>query len=183
MKRRWEFKARVTSQRLWLTRFSAKLLSVAQQKETTDSRTVQQRDLLGDVKALDEFSELSQKLDEAYNKNDAAAVAALFTEDGLLVASDGMFSGWQDIEKRYEDTFQRWPITDFNSRRERRHLSAIDNAVWSAGQWASTFRSETGPIFAWGYWSTIYVREGDAWKMRVLSLIEHQRLATPAETK
>jgi ketosteroid isomerase-like protein len=134
----------------------------AQQKDTADSRIVQQRDLLGDVKAPEQFGELSQKLDEAYNKNDAAAVAALFTEDSLLVASDGMFSGRQDIEKRYEDTFQRWPITDFNSRRERRHLNAIDNAVWSAGQWASTFRSETGPIFAWGYWSTIYVREGDA---------------------
>jgi hypothetical protein len=26
-----------------------------------------------------------------------------------------MFSGRQAIEKRYEDTFQRWPITDFNA--------------------------------------------------------------------
>jgi uncharacterized protein (TIGR02246 family) len=42
---------------------------------------------------------LSQKLDEAYNKNDAAAVAALFTQDALLVTPDGMFSGRQDIEK------------------------------------------------------------------------------------
>jgi uncharacterized protein (TIGR02246 family) len=49
----------------------------------------------------------SQKLDEAYNKNDAAAVAALFTEDAVLVAPDGRFSGRQDIEKRYADIFQR----------------------------------------------------------------------------
>jgi uncharacterized protein (TIGR02246 family) len=131
--------------------------SIAQQKDTTDPTIVQQRDLLGVVKALDEFGELSQKLDEAYNKNDAAAVAALFTQDALLVTPDGMFSGRQDIEKRYEDTFQRWPITDFNGRRERRHLNAIDNAVWSAGQWASTFQSQTGPVSAWGYWSAIYV--------------------------
>jgi uncharacterized protein (TIGR02246 family) len=145
----------------------------AQQKDTADPQTVQQRDLLGDAKALGEFGELSLKLDEAYNKNDAAAVAALFTEDGVLLAPDGMFSGGQDIEKRYADTFQRSPVNDFNSRRERRHLNAIDNAVFSAGQWASTLQSETGPVFAWGYWSAIYVREGDAWKIRMLSLIEH----------
>jgi len=151
--------------------------TIAQQKDTADPRIVQQRDLLGVVKALDEFGELSQKLDEAYNKNDAAAVAALFTQDALLVTPDGMFSGRQDIEKRYEDTFQQWPITDFNGRRERRHLNAIDNAVWSAGQWASTFQSQTGPVSTWGCWSAIYVREGDAWKIRMLTLTEHPRPA------
>jgi uncharacterized protein (TIGR02246 family) len=157
--------------------------SIAQQKDTADPWIVQQRDLLGDVKALDEFGALSHKLDEAYNKNDAAAAAALFTQDALLVTPDGMFSGRQDIEKRYEDMFQRWPITDFNGRRERRHLNAIDNAVWSAGQWASTSQSQTGPVFAWGCWTAIYVREGDAWKFRMLTLSEHPRPAASAETK
>jgi hypothetical protein len=56
-------------------------------------RIVQQHDLFGVPEALSEFGELHQKLDEAYNKNHDAAVAALFT--------DGMFSGRQDIEKRY----------------------------------------------------------------------------------
>jgi uncharacterized protein (TIGR02246 family) len=156
---------------------------VGQQKDTADRRLVQQRDLLGSRSSLAEFGELSQKLDEAYNKNDAAAVAALFTQDALLVTPDGMFNGRQDIEKRYEDMFQRWPITDFNGRRERRHLNAIDNAVWSAGQWASTSQSQTGPVFAWGCWTAIYVREGDAWKFRMLTLSEHPRPAASAETK
>jgi uncharacterized protein (TIGR02246 family) len=155
---------------------------VGQQKDTADRRLVQQRDLLGSPSSLAEFGELSQKLDEAYNKNDAAAVAALFTQDALLVTPDGMFNGRQDIEKRYEDMFQRWPITDFNGRRERRHLNAIDNAVWSAGQWASTFQSQTGPIFAWDCWSAIYVREGDAWRIRMLTLSEHPRPAFLSET-
>jgi hypothetical protein len=56
-------------------------------------RIVQQHDLFGVPEALSEFGELHQKLDEAYNKNHDAAMAALFT--------DGMFSGRQDIEKRY----------------------------------------------------------------------------------
>ena len=137
----------------------------AQQKDAADPPIVQQRDLLGNVKAIDEFGDLHRKLDEAYDKNDAAAVAALFTEDGLFVAPDGMFSGRQD---------------DFNCSRQRRHLDAIDNAVWSAGQWASTSQSQTGPVFAWGCWTAIYVREGDAWKFRMLTLSEHPPPAVAA---
>ena len=44
---------------------------------------------------------------EAFNNNDAAALAALFTEDGVFVAPEGMISGRKDIKKRYADTFQK----------------------------------------------------------------------------
>ena len=67
-------------------------------------------------------------------------MAALFTEDGVLVASDGMFSGRQAIEKRYEGTFQRWPLTLFNDLRDC-HLKTIDNAVWSFGEWGVLFKA------------------------------------------
>jgi hypothetical protein len=110
-------------------------------------------------------------------------VATLFTEDGLFVAPEGMFSGRQNIETWHAETFQRSPIIDFNCSRERRHLDSIDNAVWSAGQWASTSQTQTGPIFAWGCWTAIYVRDGDAWKFRMLTLSEHPRPAPPVETK
>jgi uncharacterized protein (TIGR02246 family) len=135
-------------------------------QNTADSKIVQQRDLLGVAKAIDDFGPLS--LDEAFKNNDASAIAALFTDDGVLVASDGMFSGRQAIEKRYADMFQRWPITTFSGQRYQ--LNAIDNAVWSVGEWWSTIRSETGPIFEGGYWSAIYVREGDDWKIRLLTV-------------
>jgi len=162
---------------------SLALPTFAQQKDTADARIVQQRDLLGVPNALDEFGEINRGLDEAYNRNDAAAAAALFTEDALLVAPDGMFSGRQNIEKSYADTFQRSPIISFNCSWDRRHLNAIDNAVWSAGQWTGTFQSQTGPVFALGYWSMIYVREGDAWKIRMLTLNECPPPVPRAETK
>ena|ERR1700722_17437253 len=142
--------------------------AVAQQKNTADSPTVQQRDLLGVPKALDDFGEVSLKLEEAFNRNDASAIAALFTEDGILVASDGMVSGRQAIEKRYADIFQRWPITTFSGQRYQ--LNAIDNAVWSAGEWWSTVQSETGPKFEGGYWSAIFIHEGGDWKIRLLTV-------------
>jgi hypothetical protein len=34
-----------------------------------------------------------------------------------------------------------------------------------------SLQSQTGPVFAWGYWSAIYVRQVDAWKIRMLNLI------------
>jgi ketosteroid isomerase-like protein len=130
----------------------------------------------GDVKALGEFNTLGMKEDAAFNKSDAGALAALFTEDAVLVAPDGIFYGRQAIEKRYADTFHRWPITTFSSQRYQ--LNAIDNAVWTVGGWWSTLQSETVPKFEGGYWSAIYVREGDVWKIRML--IEPDRASSPA---
>jgi uncharacterized protein (TIGR02246 family) len=149
----------------------------AEQKDTGDIGIVQQRDLLGVAGALEVFGDLSGKLDDAYNKRDAAAAAALFTEDAVFVTPDGMVFGRQAIEKRYAETFQRWLITDFLSRRERLRLNAIDNAVWSVGEWSGTLQSQAGPVLAWGYWSSIYVREGDAWKIRMLNLFDHRPLS------
>jgi ketosteroid isomerase-like protein len=153
------------------------LTTFAQEKDKVDLPISQQRDLLGSPNALEVFGDLSGKLDDAYNNKDAEAAAALFTEDAVLVTPDGMVFGRQAIEKRYADTFQRWPITGFLSRRERLQLNVIDNAVWSVGEWTGTLQGQTGPVLAWGYWSTIYVREGDAWKMRMLSLFDHRPLS------
>jgi ketosteroid isomerase-like protein len=153
----------------------------AQQTNTPDPRIVQQRDLIGVPEALAEFSVLWMKEDEAYNSNDASALAALFTEDAVLVVPDGMFFGRLAIEKRYSEAFQQWPITTFSS--QRYGLNAIDNAAWSVGERFSTLESKTGPVFAGGYESVIYVREGAAWKIRMLTLTERPRLAPPAETK
>src|SRR5258708_6584317 len=50
-----------------------------------------QGDLAGDVKALGEFTALRMKEDEAFNKYDAAALAALFTEDAVYVASHQLY--------------------------------------------------------------------------------------------
>ena len=47
--------------------------------------------LAGDVKALDEFAALGMKYDKAYKMSDAIALAALFTEDAILVTPEGCF--------------------------------------------------------------------------------------------
>jgi len=157
------------------------LPAYAQQNATVDPAIAQQRDLLGDVRALDEFSVLATKVDEAFNKNDGDALAALFTEDGVLVTPEGIFFGRRAIEKRYLELFQRWPVTFSTSQRDQ--LNAIDNAAWSTGEWWSTLQSESGPEFQRGYWSAIYVREGDGWKIRMLTISEHPRPVRAAEAR
>jgi ketosteroid isomerase-like protein len=140
----------------------------AQQTNTTDPQIPQQRDLRGDPNALAQFNALGLRMDEAFSKNDAVALAALFAEDAVLVAPDGMFFGRQAIQKRYADTFRRWPVT--TSSGEGSCLNAIDNAAWATGKWWTTRQGQTAPKFENGFWSAIYVRDGDAWKIRLFTV-------------
>jgi ketosteroid isomerase-like protein len=155
------------------------LPAFAQQNTAAGPRMSQQRDLLGNATALDEFGELAVKETEAFANNDAQAVAALFADEALLLAPDGAFRGRQAIEQRYANTFRRTPFTIFTDPRERQ-LQGIDNAAWSAGEWWSTLQSQTGPVFVRGYWSAIYTRDGDRWKILVLTLGEYPPLTEPA---
>jgi uncharacterized protein (TIGR02246 family) len=143
---------------------------LAQQTDKIDQEMAHQRNLLADTKALGEFGALGIKEEEALSKNDAGALAALFTEDAVLVAPDGLFFGREAIENRYVKLFQRWPTTSFAGQRDQ--LNGIDNAVWSTGKWWSTHQGENGPVFVRGYWSAIYVREGDDWKIRQLTITD-----------
>src|ERR1700730_12596230 len=49
---------------------------------------------------------IAKKLEEACNKNDAAAVAAVFTEDAVQVAPEGLYSGRLAIEKGNQVVFR-----------------------------------------------------------------------------
>lgn len=137
--------------------------------------------LAGDVKALDKFGALGKRFDEAYEKGDAAALAALFTENAVLVAPDGLFSDRRAIEQWYADQFQRWRPTNNFVQADR--LDSIGNQAWAAGEWWCTLQSRDGPVQATGYWSAIYAIETDAWKIRMLTLSEHSRPVLGSETK
>jgi ketosteroid isomerase-like protein len=54
-----------------------------------------------DPQAVEQLRAEAKKFEEAYNNHDAAAVAALFTDDAVLVTPQGTFYGPQAIEKRH----------------------------------------------------------------------------------
>jgi uncharacterized protein (TIGR02246 family) len=141
------------------------LPGLAQQKETARPEIVSQTNLLGNVNSLAEFTALSRKYVEALNKLDASAMAAFYTEDGVVVTPDGWFSGREAIENWYAYTFQRWHPS--NSIRQQDQVTAIGNQAWAVGRWWSNFQSPNGPVLARGFWSAIYVREGETWKIRM----------------
>ena len=125
-------------------------------------------------------SALSSRYEDALNRKDATALATLFTEDAVQVTPEGMFFGREAIRRRFADLFQRQHSTNFFGARDR--LNAIGDDLWAVGQWWSLLQGQTGPIQVGGYWSQIYVREGDTWKIR-MSIFNSTPLKTaPVET-
>jgi uncharacterized protein (TIGR02246 family) len=96
----------------------------AQEKETVDPQIRQQLDAL------------AKKFDEASNKADAAALAALFTQDAVEVAPEGLVYGRQALEKKYGEMFQKFHPTDHLNTIERVYMLGKDTCMiikWSWG--------------------------------------------------
>jgi len=130
---------------------------------------------------------LAGKYDAAANSGDAAAIAALFTEDAVFVTPAGPLHGREAIQKQHAE----W----YAGSRTRNHVSKGDpNATPIAtldpkivalnGEWAETGQSKDGtPYQIKGYWSAIDVQEGDVWKIRWLTYNETPAPPAPAQTK
>ncbi len=112
-----------------------------------------------------------KKYDEAFNKNDAAAMAAFFTEDAVLVTDRGPVYGREAIEKHFTDLLQNVHFSNHIAKADQYSphiIGTAGNEIWSTGEWSLTIRGQDfGPLEEKGYWSEIYVREGDAWKVRM----------------
>ena len=131
----------------------------AQQKDTVDPRIIEQLDALG------------KKTDEAINNGDAAALAALYTEDAVLVNETGPIYGREAIEKHYARYFQSHHFTNHLGKPDQYSphiVGTAGNEVWSNGEWSETIKGQGfGPADRKGYWSMICVREGDTGKKRL----------------
>jgi len=91
---------------------------------------------------------------DALDKNDAAAVAANFTENGILVTPDGTFFGREAIEKYYESVFKQVqlsnnlvPVDD-----DSPHIIGTDGKeMWATGKYSATVnvRAMIGEFGCW----------------------------------
>jgi uncharacterized protein (TIGR02246 family) len=122
---------------------------------------------------------------DALEKDDAAAVAANFTEDGILVTPDGPIFGRDSIEKYYADLFKQVHLSNNLAPvdEDSPHIIGTDGKeMWATGKWSATVKGQNfGPVEAKGYWSVI--REGDDWKIRMLTFnTAPPPAATPSPT-
>jgi uncharacterized protein (TIGR02246 family) len=134
------------------------------------SSFTQQKDAITDPQTTQKILAIAKAYDEAENNNDAAAIAALFTEDALFVTDKGLIYGRQAIEKWYADDFQEWHHSNKLTKSDLNSFHNMGDNVASSGEWSVTVQGKTGgPIHVQGYFSNILTREGNDWKIRMLT--------------
>ena len=144
----------------------------------------QQKDAVANPQTTQKILAIGEAYDEAENKNDAGAVAALYTKDALLVTDKGPIYGRQAIEKWYTDDFQEWHHSNKLTKSDLNSVHIMGDNVASSGAWSVTIQGKTGgPIQLEGYWSNILTREGNEWKIRTSTYNITPAPAAPAQTK
>jgi uncharacterized protein (TIGR02246 family) len=132
----------------------------------------QQKDTPVDPKLTEQLNALAKKFDDAFNNNDAAAVAALYAKDGMMVTPSGPIYGPEAIEKYFAEAFKKGHVSNHigNADQYGTHMIGTDGKeVWQNGEWSVTWQVKTGdPIQLKGYWLAIEVLDTDGvWKDKV----------------
>ena len=123
-----------------------------------------------DQQAVQAEEGIRAKWVQAVEKKDPAAIAALFTEDGTLLAANGAppVSGRSEIEKAYAGLFKAGfdHVTLTVSQGEM----LGEGAAWTQGDFAWTGRGQNGEVMERkGRWLAVIVRDGGDWKKRILA--------------
>ena len=100
---------------------------------------------------------------DALNKGDTSAVAALYTSDAVEVTPDGIRVGPTAVKERLDDSIKEGWKQDVVIV-----ATKCDNegtVRWLSGSWKRT--SPQGPLG--GFWTAIEVKEGEDWKIQNLT--------------
>jgi ketosteroid isomerase-like protein len=124
-----------------------------------------------DPQLREALAALSKKTDEGYKNGDAAALAALYTEDAVFMANTGPIYGREAIEKHFVKLFQNLHFSNHLDKADQyspHMIGPSGNEAWSTGEWSVTYQVKSGsPVELKGYWLEIYEREGDTWEKQV----------------
>jgi ketosteroid isomerase-like protein len=134
----------------------------AQEKE--EANPFLYRAILASPQLAQQLDVINRQLDEAFNKHDAVAVAALFTTNATLVAPLGIFSGRDGIEKYFTDVFQRFNPSDQLTKISYVYAFAEDLCAIGG---RSVTANPGYPLQSGGYLIRVYTRVRDTWKIRV----------------
>jgi ketosteroid isomerase-like protein len=112
---------------------------------------------------------LAKKFEEAWNNNDADALAALFTKDAVLIEESGPVYGREAIKKHYADLFQNVHFSNnhtmYNEPNTPHAIGTNGDMMWENGEWSMTWQVKGGePVQGKGYDASIAVLEDGVWK-------------------
>jgi uncharacterized protein (TIGR02246 family) len=122
------------------------LPALAQEQNTVDPEVRQQ------------IEAVLKKHEQAYNEYDATAFAAGFTQYAIELSPGGVAWGRQEIEQRYTLDLASHPTKQSFKLLQ---VCAVGDAVCAIWEYLH-FNTQTK-----GHCATIYVREGDTWKIRM----------------
>ena len=106
---------------------------------------------------------------ENWNKHDAAGVAALYAKDGVQVTATGVRSGPQEIEQAYQSAIKTFPRHNGQTIEQ---ISPLGNdADMRIGEFHLSGQGDNGPTKLDGRYTSVDVREGGTWKIRILTAI------------
>ena len=128
--------------------------ALAQEKDTVSPEIRQQ------------IEAVNNKYDEAYNMNDAAAIVGRYTQDAVEVwgwSGGSVASGQEAIAERYKIRFASTASTPGTLSHKLVEVFAIGNDICAISEFSHVYRQGSK-----GYAVTIYVREGDDWKIRMM---------------
>jgi ketosteroid isomerase-like protein len=151
--------------------------------------TSAQRTNTPDPQIIERIQAIGKQSDEAFVKGDAAALAALCTEDAVLVNDTGTVHGRDAIEKYYAATFETLHYFSHRTTYDPTSphpVGTVGNGVWETGEWSCAIAprgEDCGPHQLRGYFASVVVREGETWKVQLMIYnLAPARTATPSTT-
>jgi hypothetical protein len=89
------------------------------------------------------------------------------------VTDGGPVYGRKAIEKWYADVFQGWHPKNHVGKKDLnsiRYIGTPGGEIWSNGEWSESGQVKNGEVIPIkGYWSAVDIREGDGWKIRMMT--------------
>ena len=158
---------------------------VAKQEQQSKAETEEQTyfALHNTLEQLDAF--LAKKAEVIMTSN-AAAVANLYTDDAVFITTAGPVYGKEGVQRQYEAWFEQRHFLNHKIIRDSTttHILGLDNGrltVACSGTWShSVQEGDKQPYPTYGYWSGIYVEDGDLWKCKWLTAV---LVSPPAPSK